>query len=310
VLRYLLAALAALTSAGLALGQNSSGPIPTVGIPANLEPYADLALVERNARKTIDLLATAQVKYSEVAGEAAASGPKVTPECDTAEVRSFNRGYLLAHSGLNLFLSLQELGVPRVEGPHGLPGTVQRKFIQFGRAALLSAWTPKRLTELVKVRHALRDLPQPVKVDLAAFLTKLMEYRQHYARIRKARGEALDDLFNRASEGYVWYSLSWSGDPKTSTSKLPAGISYDELSERLDEVARQVSDVAKADPGRCFVAHIAPTITITFPSEKLEYSPMIFPTKYLVSFWRRRDMEGTTGVAAHVIAQVLETLRR
>lgn len=294
-------------STGVALSQEHNTPMPSVAVPANLEPYADLALVERNARKTIELLATAQMKYPEPGSDAAAIGPKIPPECDSAEVRSFNRGYLLAHAGFNLFLSLQELGIARAEGPHGLPGTVQRKFIQFGRAALLSAWTPSRLTDLAKVGLALRDLPQPVKVDLAAFLSKLMEYRQHYARIRKARGETLDDLFNRASEGYVWYSLSWAGDSKTLTSKRPAGIGYDELSERLDELARQVSDVAKADPGRCFVAHIAPTIA--FPSEKLEYSAMIFPTKYLISFWLRRDMEGTGNIAAHVIAEVLKVLQ-
>jgi hypothetical protein len=296
------------SSSGFALGQERSASLPSVDVPTKLEPYADLGLVEKNARRAIALLATAQLKLSyQEPGEV--WGPKITPECDSAEVRSFNRGYLLAHTGFNLFLSLQELGVPRVDGPHGLPGTVQRKFIQFGRAALLSVWTPRRLTDLVKMRHALRDLPQFVKVDLAAFLSKLMEYRQHYARIRMARGEALDDLFNRASVGYVWYSLSWGGDSKTSTSKLPAHIGYEELSERLDELARQVSDVAKADSGRCFVAHIGPTIT--FPSEKLEYtSTLIFPTKYLISFWRRRDMEGTSNIAAHVIGQVLEALRK
>ena len=164
----------------------------------------------------------------------------------------------------------------------------------------------------MKVRQALKDLPQPIRQDLSAFLSKLLEYRQHYARLKKARAAAIDDLFLREGHGYYWYAVYWK-DPerlaRLNLPKLTEGVGYDELSDLLDEHARQVSDVAKADPGRCFVAHYGPTVT--FPSEKLEYdATRIYPTKYLISFWRRRDMEGTSDLAAHVIAQVLETLRK
>jgi hypothetical protein len=82
--------------------------------------------------------------------------------CDTEDVQSFNRGYLLAHTGFNLFISLQELGIARVNGPHGgLPNETQRKrkFIQFGRSALLNIWTPSRLKSLLETRQAMRALP-------------------------------------------------------------------------------------------------------------------------------------------------------
>lgn len=305
-----------LIGSGIALGQDRNSPLPKVGIPAKLEPYADAALVANNARRAMELLATAQLKldpYPEAVGVNPNRPKQITPECDSGEVRSFNRGYLLAHTGFNIFLLLQELGIPRVDGPHGLPTNRKRNFIQFGRTALLSIWTPDRLRDLLKVRTALRDLPQPIRQDLATFLSKLMEYRQHYVRLKRVRSAALDDLFRREDDAYYWYLTSWKEPTVPATAealkKIPGGIGYDELSDLLDEQARQVSDVAKTDPGRCFVAHYGPTIT--FPSEKLEYTnTWIYPTKYLISFWRRRDMEGTGDLAAYVITLALETLRR
>jgi hypothetical protein len=306
-----------LIGSGSAFGQERNVPMPSVDIPTKLEPYADLALVQTNARRAIELLATAELKLAPYP-----EGRKqITPECDSAEVRSFNRGYLLAHAGFNIFLSLQELGIPRVEGPNGGSTEMRRSFVQFGRGALLSVWTPSRLKDLLKVRQALSGLPQPIRQDLAAFLSKLVEYRQHYARLKKARAAAVDELFLREDGEYYWYLayLERSNTPEareTATvqsagetlKKVLKGIGYDELSDLLDQQAREVSDVAKADPGRCFIEHHGPTITL--PSEKLEYDGQwIYPTKYLISFWRRRDMEGTSNIAAHVIAEVLETLR-
>ena len=208
-----------------ALGQERNVPMPSVDVPTKLEPYADLALVEKNARRAIELLATAEVKLSPYPE---GRQKQITAECDSPEVRSFNSGYVLAHAGFNLFLSLQEMGIPRVDGPNGLPSNTKRNFVQFGRAALLSVWTPSRLRELLKVRKAVRDLPQPIRADLAVFLSKLLEYRQHYARLKKARAAALDDIFNREGADYYWYSV-WRNQPdvlKNDRSRIPEGIGY------------------------------------------------------------------------------------
>jgi hypothetical protein len=142
-----------------------------------LESYADVQLVLKNARRAIDLLGSTELKlepYPEFVPPPGSSlrERKITPECNTEEVRSFNRGYLLAHTGFNVFLALQELGVAQVKGPHGLPYEQQRRFIQFGRVALLNVWTPSRLRELLEMRRALRVLPKPIKQDLSAFLSK------------------------------------------------------------------------------------------------------------------------------------------
>lgn len=300
-------------SGSIAFGQKRDDLPPKIAAPAKLEPYSDVLLVVKNARRAIHLLGLAQLSldpYPEpnptpIAG---VRGPKkVGPECDSEQTRSFNRGYLLAHVGFNLFLSLQELDVPRVDGPHGLPNARKRNFVQFGRSALVSVWTTSRLRELLEVRHALKELPAPVRQDLSAFLSKLREYRQHYLRLRKARAEVLADLFMREDDAYFWYEAAlerYRSEPR----QAPKALGYDELSELLDDQLRQVSDLAKTDPDRCYVEHYGPIIT--FPSEKLEYTrTRIYPTKYLVSFWHRREMEGTGNLADYVITRVFEVLR-
>jgi hypothetical protein len=302
----LLASCYLLTGIGFAFGQDDLAPLPKLDVPAKLESYADVPIVVANARRAITLLGTAQSKLD----------PNPEPaKCDTEDVRSFSSGYLLAHSGFNLFLGIQELGFPRIEGPNGLPNVGRRHFVQFGRSALLTAWTPNQLRDLLNVRQAMRDLPAPIRRDLSAFLSKLREYREHYARLKRARSALLDELFDREADAYYWYYAYWElsekqrKEPEPAEAKeKPKGIGYDELSTLLDKHLRDVSDVAKNDPARCFVETKGPTIT--FPSEKLKYEyTTIYPTKYLVSFWRRRDMEGTSNLADYVITGVLETLR-
>jgi hypothetical protein len=160
----------------------------------------------------------------------------------------------------------------------------------------------------------MKDLPAQIRQDLSTFLSKLQEYRTHYARLKRARSALLDELFERETDTYTWYHAYWELAEKQrnkptppDVEKKPKGIGYDELSALLDKHLREVSDVARTDPGRCFVENNGPAIT--FPSEKLQYDYTIFPTKYLISFWRRRDMEGTSTLAHYVIARVLETLR-
>jgi hypothetical protein len=312
----LVAGLGALIDSSAALSQGRNAPLPNLDVPRGLEPYADVQLVLKNARRAIGLLGTAQLRldpYPDLIVPAPGvqlRQRRIGPECDTAEVRSFNRGYLLAHIGFNLFLSLQELGVARVHGPHGMPYEQQRKFIQFGRSTLLSVWTPNRLRDLLEVRQTIRTLPRPIREDLSAFLSKLQEYRQHYVRLKKARPAILDELFKREDDAYYWYLVYLESKPRSEEllKKVPKGIGYSELSELLDEQLREVSDVAKTDPGTCFVEHYGPTIM--FPSEKLEYDrTYIYPTKYMISFWRRRDMEGIVDLSVYVIARVLEALR-
>ena len=316
-----LAFVLVLIGTSTALSQGRNAPLPTPGVPRGLEPYADVQLVLKNARQAIGLLGTAQLRldpYPEpvVLAPGVEIPPerrqrKISAECDTEEVRSFNRGYLLAHTGFNLFLSLQELGVPRIEGPHGMPNSYPiRKFVQFGRSALVSVWTPSRLRDLLEVRHSLRNLPSSVRQDLSIFLSKLQEYRQHYARLKNTRASVMDDLFTREGHAYYWYWASFRSDPAfTQVLKtMPKGLGVRELSELLDQQIREVSDVAKNDPAKCFIEHHGPTIS--FASERLEYDgTYIYPTKYMISFWRRRDMEGTSDLAAYVITRALEALR-
>src|SRR5262245_45321425 len=109
-IRYLAFALG-LIGTSAALGQGRNAPLPTPGVPKGLEPYADVQLVLKNARQAIGLLGTAQLRldpYPEpIAPPPGVEIPpelrqrKISPECDTEEVRSFNRGYLLAHTGFN-----------------------------------------------------------------------------------------------------------------------------------------------------------------------------------------------------------------
>ena len=306
-----------LIAGGSALGQGRDLVLPKVSVPAGLETYADVQLVISNARRAISLLGAAQLKLAPYP-EPIVAAPgyqlrqrKIGPKCDTEEIRSFNRGYLLAHTGFNLFLSLQELEVARVEGPRGMPYDAKRKFIEFGRSSLVTVWTPSRLRELLKVGQAMRTLPTPIKQDLSAFLSKLQEYRRYYIRLKKARPGLLDELFRRESDGYYWYRVYLERPDAPGADllkKLPTGIGYSELSELLDQQLREVSDVVRNDPGACFVEHYGPTIT--FPSEKLEYDrTYVYPTKYMISFWRRRDLEGLADLADYVIARVLQGLR-
>jgi hypothetical protein len=251
-----------LISTCLAVGQDTA-PLPKLSVPTKLEPYADVPLVIANARRAIDLLATAQQNWE--------PNPE-PPECDTEDVRSFNSGYLLAHLGFNIFLGFQELGIPRLEGPGGSPNVGRRHFVQFGRSALLSVWTANQLKDLLDVRQAMKELPSPIRRDLSAFLSRLQEYREHYDRLKRTRSAQVDELFDRESDAYYWYyayqELSSKNRKETGQPDLnqkPKGIGYTDLSALLDMHLRDVSTIVKTDPLRCFVENNGPTIT--FPSE-------------------------------------------
>jgi hypothetical protein len=60
---------------------------------------------------------------------------------------------------------------------------------------------------------------------------------------------------------YAQWQATWATELK----EKPKGIGYSDLSVLLDKQLREVSDVAKTDPARCFVENNGPTIT--FPSE-------------------------------------------
>jgi hypothetical protein len=182
-----------------ALAQGGDEKLPARSVPVGLEPYADVTLVLQNGRRVIGLLGTAQFDVH------ASDGQKSEGNCNSLEVQSFNRGFVLAHTGFNMFLALQEAGFTDLAGPVGMPGDKGRRFVQFGRSALLAAWTPKQIGQLLDLRQSLHSLPTPVKADLAAFLTKLREYRSHYARLKAAKPDLLEDLFEREDDAYYWY---------------------------------------------------------------------------------------------------------
>ena len=192
------------------------------------------------------------------------------------------------------------------EPPRRIRGT------SWARLVLLGAWTPKQLTQLLDVRRSLASLPPSTKADVAAFLTKLQEYRTHYTRLKAANADLLEDLFRRESDDYYWYRsyLENAGPAAAEVLKgIPEGIGYEGLSEQLDKQLRTVSDVEKEDPDACFIHRSGPVIA--FPSEKLKReNTEVFATKYMVSFWRRRDLEGTSGMSDYVIGRVLEALQK
>jgi hypothetical protein len=289
-----------------ALAQGGDEKLAVRSVPAGLAPYADVALVIENARRVIGALGTA--KFEVVPRE----GRQGAAECNSEEVQSFNRGYVLAHTGFNMLLALQERGFTEISGANGLANAKRRRFVQFGRSALLGSWSPKQLGRLLEVRQSLASLPAHTKTDLAAFLSKLREYRAHYVRLKAAKPDVLDELFRRENDDYYWYrSYLETVGPRVADilKKMPDGLGYHELSGTLDKELREVSDIAKSDPHACYVEYVG--LAIAYPQEKLErdYNP-IYATKYMVSFWRRREMEGTAGLADYVIGQVLEVLRR
>ena len=290
----------------VAVAQGSDGKLGARSIPAALESYADPPLVMQNARRVIDLMGTATFTAP------ASDEQENDSVCNSEAVQSFVRGYLLAHSAFNMFLALQEGGFTDIAGPNGLPHIKHRRFVQFGRSALLGAWTPKQLAQLLEVRRSLTSLPPITKADVAAFLTKLQEYRTHYTRLKAVNPDLLEDLFRRESDDYYWYRayLERAGPDAAEVLKgIPEGIGYEGLSEQLDKRLRAVSDVAKEDPHACFVHQSGPVLA--FPTEKLkrDYTE-IFATKYMVSFWRRRDLEGTSAMADYVIGRVLDALQK
>lgn len=292
-----------------AFAQGDDGKLAERSAPAGLESYADTAIVLQNARRVVGVLGTAKFDVN------ASGDEKRDTECNSEEVQSFNRGYVLAHTGFNMFLALQETGFTDLAGPNRLAGEKHRRFVQFGRSALLAAWKPKQIGQLIDLRGSLRSLPASTKADLATFLTKLGEYRLHYTRLKAAKPELLEDLFRRENDAYYWYHAyiesNATKDAETFSEllkQMPKGVSYSELSETLDKELREVSDVAKNDPHACFIQHLG--LVISYPSEKLnrDYNP-IYATKYMVGFWRRRAMEGTSELADFAIQRVLDALR-
>lgn len=292
-----------------ALAQGNDSRLGERAAPAGLEAYTDVALVLQNARHVIATLGTAKFEADPSFAD------KNGGECGSDEVQSFNRGFILAHTGFNMFLALQESGFSDLSGANGLTGYKHRRFVQFGRSTLIAAWTPTQLGQLIGMREMLRSLPKTTKADLAAFLTKLAEYRLHYTRLKTAKPEILEDLFRREDDGYYWYRASLeqsaSAHPEYLAEQLksmPEALGYSELSAALDKELREVSDIGKTDPNSCFVENVG--LIISYPTEKLKRDRnSIYATKYMISFWRRRYMEGISELADFAIKQMLETLR-
>ncbi|MGD9670755.1 MAG: hypothetical protein AB7U75_17205 [Hyphomicrobiaceae bacterium] len=295
--------------------------VPAYDVPAGLEVYTDIKAVTESAQRVIELLSVATLTLQPYpvpfkVGERQTINREIIPECDTDRIRSFNRGYQLALTGYNLLLSLRETGIARARGPHGLPDARKRRFIEFGRSALILAWQPSRVQEVLTILDSLSALPQSRRDDLATFLTILLEYRIHYMRLKARSEEQVNELFRREDHAYYWYRVYLDRfsngvaqkEIRSDLRQLSEPIGPDELSGALDSMLRETSDVDKTDPHACFVEHYGPVIEI--PVEKLQReNAELYPTKYMVSFWRRRDMEGTSTIASFVLTRVLEALR-
>jgi hypothetical protein len=207
-----------------------------------------------------------------------------------------------------LFLSRQEAGFTDLKGAHGLPDAKKRNFVAFGRSALLGIWSAAGLKELLQVRESLVGLPGPIRSDLVAFLAKLQDYRRHYERLKKTNPGLLSELFRREEDGYYWFEAYWRKSEPQLRKNAQGGIGSSELSKALDKELREVSDVARTDPAGCYVDHYGPSIG--FPSEALEReNTEICATKYMISFWRRRDLEGISALASYIVDQTLAARR-
>jgi hypothetical protein len=288
----------------------SETAIPSVAVPRHLEAYANPKTVITNATRVINAFQKAQLTWPPYPK---GLDPVITPECDREEIRSFYNGYRMAQLAYNMFLSLQETGRFTTLGPVGAfysprdPQRYQRfprrRFVQFGRAALLAAWQPATIRQLIETREALKQWPDSHRRDLSAFLAKLIEYRAHYRKLQAARPSMLDSLMLRQSEDYVWWHLN-----STADERAPSALTYDAFSAALDAALQDVS-IRAADKSKCLVAHHGPELTIASLNLKAERDRGLYPTKFMVTFWLRRDFEGTGDLAELVLNETLKALK-
>ena len=110
-----------------ALADDRKQAAPPLTTPIGLEAYGDLPLTVKNMRRTIEMIAEAQLKLKPYEkptklADGVTAWHEITPECDTEEVQSFNRGYQLALVGSTLM-------------KHATPGALLASMLAAGRGA-------------------------------------------------------------------------------------------------------------------------------------------------------------------------------
>ncbi|MGH1352814.1 MAG: hypothetical protein ACRBBN_18715 [Methyloligellaceae bacterium] len=300
--------------------ESSSLKFPSISIPEKLQVYADISKVTHISKEVLDALSTA--KFSLQKGT-------FQEGCQDEQILSIFRGQALSHAGYSMFINRAEQGWVSAEMVINADGQSTRAFLQSNRLILLTAWNSKSLHKLLALRDNLPKLPENIRSDLRNFLIFLRDTGKVYQQLKKRGKDEYRKIIYLASSDYFYKrifakSLLKKNDAlkmELFKNKWPEYLDSFKEAESYRELANQVKDFKQKPLQACLddsfiildkvkrpsVVYIQ---SISFgDSSKIVYDPSYYlPNKYAVSFWHRRDNEGTTALAAFVLDHVIQSL--
>lgn len=319
--RLLVAVGAIVVAISLAQAQEKTLTIPSVEISKDLKVYTGTAELIAAGNEVIDVLKTA--KFSERQFR-----EKTSESCKVEHFGNVYRGSMVFQLIYHFTVTKLEHGYMNANFCCDRPVALTRP----DRIALLSVLQPSFIRELLQLRTRLSALPTPVRQSLAAFFQELRQYRQYYGFMQRGTQkfnnvetiiERMDDDYPSVTklldeaDGLLIGGVDKSTLPlakirefknKESRSKFQlAGDLRVLANDNKDVWSRSVSPCLdgwseNGEPGEVVSLTLGGDNPVT---KELDSSPTLFMTL----FWRRRELEGTSGIATFVIDQAINALK-
>lgn len=293
--------------------------IPTIELPAPLQPYADAENVIEKAVSIIRLLGTA--KFNEPPSES----PLSKAPCNTADISAFYRGMTLMQTGYFIFINKMERGFEAVDSPHFeqdsegyLAPAPYGALVKPGRELLVAVWDGEKRKHLLELVAATQDISAKVKADLVAYFTILKEFGRRYSAVKRRVPLDLARLIKRSTYLYElergveieWAKKLSEEALRSAQRKYPERLLYEDYAREMRLLLNANRDIGMDPVSECFDGGYVAVVQLGEKGE-ITYRPYLamYPASYMIGFWQRRESEGTSALARFAIDRLLDELK-